>query len=92
MTTAPMTFLKPIEAADALRISYSTLRQMLKTGELRSVRIGPGRSIRIPTSELERLAAPARRERAAVGPGVRGGPNSWTASALRPLRPSNERT
>jgi excisionase family DNA binding protein len=47
--------LTPAEAMDSLRVSYSTLRRMIDSGELRAVRVGPGRYLRIPVAELERL-------------------------------------
>jgi excisionase family DNA binding protein len=67
MPTLP-TLLTPIEAMRSLRVSYSTLRKMVQTGELRAVRIGPGRSMRIPMTELERIAAPL--DVSAPSPGV----------------------
>lgn len=43
--------LKPMEAAEALGIGRSHMYEMLASGELPSIRLGP-RSIRIPTHAL----------------------------------------
>ena len=49
----------PREAMALLRVSYATLRRMIERGDLAAVRLGrPGSAVRIPVSELERLANP----------------------------------
>jgi len=45
----------PVEAAKALRISRTTLYALLKSGELRAVKIG--RSTRLTKAELKRYVA-----------------------------------
>jgi excisionase family DNA binding protein len=52
----PDTFLTLWEAADELKISERSLRSLIKTGEVRARRLGK-RIVRIPRSEIERLAA-----------------------------------
>jgi excisionase family DNA binding protein len=58
--------LRPEEAAEMLRISYSTLRRLIRQGDLRAVRLGrsEGASLRIPRDELARLVAPSEGEAA----------------------------
>jgi excisionase family DNA binding protein len=48
-------FLTVAECAQALQCSPATIKRLLKKGELRGIKIG--RLVRIPASELERLAA-----------------------------------
>jgi excisionase family DNA binding protein len=47
--------LKPEEAARRLAVSRATLYRLLASGQLRSVRLGGGRRVRV--SDLEALAA-----------------------------------
>jgi molybdopterin-binding protein len=54
-----MELLKPDEAAEALRVSYPTLKQWIYRGKIRSVRT-PGGHHRIPRSEIERLVGAGR--------------------------------
>jgi molybdopterin-binding protein len=49
-----MEFLKPVEAARQVRISYPTIKQWIYSGKIRSVRT-PGGHHRIPRSEIDRL-------------------------------------
>jgi excisionase family DNA binding protein len=46
---------RPAEAADLIGVSRSTMYALIASGAVRSVRID-GRMIRIPLTELERLA------------------------------------
>jgi excisionase family DNA binding protein len=51
--------LKVNEVADMVRVDPETVRRWLRAGELRGVRVGPGRgSYRIPESEVERMLTP----------------------------------
>ncbi len=48
--------LKVNEVAERARVNPETVRRWLRDGELRGVRIGPGRgSYRVPESEVERI-------------------------------------
>jgi excisionase family DNA binding protein len=49
-------FLRLDEAADVLRVCRSTLRTMIKRGDLPAVRVGK-RGVRVPAQALRRLAA-----------------------------------
>jgi len=53
-TTKRELFLTIYEASDELRISERTMRQWIKDGVLRALKIN--RVIRIPTSKIHRLA------------------------------------
>ena len=53
--------LRVAEAAEVLAISRSSLYQLIATGEVRTVRLG--RAVRIPSSELRRLASGTDRDR-----------------------------
>jgi excisionase family DNA binding protein len=53
----PDTFLTLWEAADELKISDRSLRNLIAAGEVRATRLGK-RIVRIPRAEIERLAAP----------------------------------
>lgn len=51
-------FLTVTEAARLLRVHPETLREWLRAGELRGLRLGHGRGVwRVPSAELERLQA-----------------------------------
>jgi excisionase family DNA binding protein len=51
------------EVAARLKLSPYTIREWLKAGRMRGLRIGSRRAgWRVPTSELERLLAEARRD------------------------------
>lgn len=51
------TFLKPQEVAEELKISYLSVLNMVKRGDIRAIRIGgPKGRIRIPRAEIEKLA------------------------------------
>lgn len=50
------TFLTLWEAADELKISERSLRSLIAAGEVRARRLGK-RIVRIPRSEIERLAS-----------------------------------
>jgi excisionase family DNA binding protein len=52
----PDTFLTIWEAADELKISERSLRTLIAAGEIRARRLGK-RIVRIPRSEIDRLAA-----------------------------------
>ncbi len=52
----PDLFLTIFEAADELKISERSLRSLIATGEVRARRLGK-RIVRIPRSEIDRLAA-----------------------------------
>jgi excisionase family DNA binding protein len=69
--------LRPFEAQEALGISDSTLRRLVRAGHLPAVRIRPGARPRFRLEDVERLLArdAARAETAdpaAVEPGPRG--------------------
>jgi excisionase family DNA binding protein len=55
MTTEMTRFLTIIEAADELKVSDRSLRALIVAGEVRALRLGK-RIVRIPRSEIERLA------------------------------------
>lgn len=55
-TRKPDLFLTICEAADELKISERSLRHLLAAGEVRARRLGK-RIVRIPRSEIERLAS-----------------------------------
>ena len=67
-----MDLLTPREAADRLGVSYSTLKQWIYKGAVRTVRTGGGHH-RIATSEIDRLLAAQGRQP--------------SARAARPARP-----
>ena len=58
-------FLRPIEAAALLNVSRTRLYEMLNTGAIPAVRLD-GRTWRIPRAALEKLAAQAMGDKAAV--------------------------
>jgi len=57
-TDSVPTFVTPSEAAEALRMSVSTIYRAVRNGEIRAVRLTETRrgALRIPTSELRRLS------------------------------------
>ncbi len=55
-TRKPDTFLTTWDAADELKISERSVRSLIAAGEIRARRLGK-RIVRIPRSEIERLAA-----------------------------------
>jgi excisionase family DNA binding protein len=50
-------YLTPAQFADALSVSIRTVRNWMKTGVIHATRVGP-RLIRIPTTEIQRVAVP----------------------------------
>lgn len=55
--------LTPKQFAREVMLSPSAIYRAVERGELRAVRVGgPGSSIRIPMSELERVLRPVARE------------------------------
>ena len=61
--------LSPESVAAHLDISVQGVRRLIKSGELRAVKLG--RLVRIPTAEVERLVARARRANGAKSRGAR---------------------
>lgn len=53
--TRPAGF-SPVDAARQLSISRTSLYRLIRRGDLRTVKIGAGRTV-IPTSEIDRLLA-----------------------------------
>ena len=51
-----MELLKPKDAADAIGVSYPTLKQWIYTGKIRSVKTAGGHH-RIPQDEIDRLSS-----------------------------------
>jgi excisionase family DNA binding protein len=58
-------FLTILEAADELKISERSLRSLITAGEVRARRLGK-RIVRIPRTEIERLAAVGHEQQNAV--------------------------
>jgi excisionase family DNA binding protein len=52
----PPTLLTPAEAAEALRLSVSSIYRAVRAGQIRAVRLTGGGALRIPRSELLRLS------------------------------------
>jgi excisionase family DNA binding protein len=49
-------FMTPPEVADFLRVTVHTVRNLIKSKKIKAIQIGgPRGSIRIPTSEVEKL-------------------------------------
>lgn len=56
-------FLTVAQLCDALQLSDRTARELIASGEIRSIRLGrSGRVIRIPKAEISRLTAAANRQ------------------------------
>jgi excisionase family DNA binding protein len=52
-------YLTPAQFADTMGVNTRTVRNWIKTDYIQATRVGP-RLIRIPTSELQRIAVPLR--------------------------------
>ena len=52
----PPTLVTPAEAAEALRLSVSSIYRAVRAGQIRAVRLTGGGALRIPRSELLRLS------------------------------------
>lgn len=50
-------YLTPGQFADAMNVNTRTVRNWIKTGRIHATRVGP-RLIRIPATELQRIAVP----------------------------------
>jgi excisionase family DNA binding protein len=55
-TAAVPTFVTPAEAAEALRMSVSSIYRAVRAGQIRAVRLRERGALRIPRSELLRLS------------------------------------
>jgi len=56
------TLLKPARFARLIDASRSKVYEMIAAGQIRSVRLGEGGGLRVPSSELDRLASQATTE------------------------------
>jgi excisionase family DNA binding protein len=54
------------DAMEELRCSESTVRRLISSGELRAVKIGSARAIRIPRAGLDSLLEPVDHEESAA--------------------------
>lgn len=59
-------YLTPAEFAAALSVSIRTVRNWIKSGVITATRVGP-RLIRIPTTEIQRVAVPIVEEPVIAG-------------------------
>jgi excisionase family DNA binding protein len=56
MTVVPVHYLSPREVGDLMGISGDTIRRMIKTAELKAVRMPPGNYYKIAPAEVLRYA------------------------------------
>jgi excisionase family DNA binding protein len=56
MTVVPVHYLSPREVGDLMGISGDTIRRLIKTAELKAVRMPPGNYYKIAPSEVLRYA------------------------------------
>lgn len=52
------TFYTIKELAETLKLSVSTIRRMIKSGELEAIRVGAQHQVRVPEAAVQRLCAP----------------------------------